>query len=99
MKLSKEQENEMFFYLKRELVRLSNVMSKVKLVENVDERISEVFALAKSYFNDAKYFYDKKEFVKSFELVNYCWGLLDALAISKTLSVPKRFRSWFKAEF
>ncbi|MGB9748735.1 MAG: DUF357 domain-containing protein [Candidatus Woesearchaeota archaeon] len=99
MKLSEEQERELFFYLKRELRRLSVVMLNVKVFKNSDESSFELFNLANSYFNDAKYFYEKNEFVKSFELANYCWGLLDALAISKALNVPKRLRHWFKAEF
>jgi hypothetical protein len=99
MKIEEEQERELFFYLKRELKRLSVVMPNVRVFKNEGESSFEIFNLASSYFNDAKYFYEKNEFVKSFELVNYCWGLLDALAISKALDVPKRLRPWFKAEF
>ncbi|MEM2121255.1 MAG: DUF357 domain-containing protein [Candidatus Woesearchaeota archaeon] len=99
MKITPEQERELFFYLKRELNRLSVVIKSVKLIGKSDKKFLDILNLAKCYFNDAKYFYDKKEYVKSFELLNYCWGLLDALAISKMLKVPKRFQKWFKTEF
>jgi hypothetical protein len=46
-----------------------------------------------------KYFFKKDEHVKAFELQNYVWGLLDSLALSKAIEVPKEFQKYFKAEF
>ncbi|MEM1536125.1 MAG: DUF357 domain-containing protein [Candidatus Pacearchaeota archaeon] len=95
MRLTKKQEKELFFYMQRELKKLKEVFKEVELK---NEKASEIFCLAKTYFEDALYFKEKKEYVKVFELVNYCWGLLDALAISKALKIPTKMKKWFKIE-
>jgi len=93
-KLPQKQHDELFFYLERELKKLREVFEKVKVKKDAD-----AFKLALSYFQDAKHFDKKKEYVKAFELVNYVWGILDALAISKDISVPKEIQKWFKNDF
>jgi hypothetical protein len=94
MKLPEKQHDELFFYLERELKKLKEVFKKIKIKKDAD-----AFKLATSYFEDAKHFYKKKEYVKAFELVNYVWGILDALAIHKEITVPKGIRKWFKTDF
>ena len=93
-KLTDKQHDELFFYLERELKKLEEVFKKVKIKKDLD-----AFKLAKSYFQDSKHFYEKKEYVKSFELVNYVWGILDALAIHTEMTVPKEIQKWFKSDF
>ncbi|MEM7825914.1 MAG: DUF357 domain-containing protein [Candidatus Aenigmatarchaeota archaeon] len=98
--MKKKQEKELFFYMNRELKRLKQVFSEVNLKKKVTKKASkEIFELAYSYFKDALYFYQKQEYVKTFELLNYCWGLLDALAIAKVLRVPPKMCGWFKTNF
>jgi hypothetical protein len=43
-----------------------------------------------------KYFYEKKDFVKAFELENYIWGILDTLINLKLIDVPEEYKKWFK---
>jgi hypothetical protein len=93
-KLTYKQHEELFFYLERELKKLKEVFKKIKVKKD-----AEAFKLAQSYFQDAKHFDEKKEYVKAFELVNYVWGILDALAIHKEISVPKEIQKWFKTDF
>jgi len=93
-KLPQKQHDELFFYLERELKKLEEVFKKVKVKKDLD-----AFKLAQDYFQDAKHFDKKEEYVKAFELVNYVWGILDALAISKDISVPKEIQKWFKNDF
>ncbi|UCD20519.1 MAG: DUF357 domain-containing protein [archaeon] len=95
MKINKKQEKELFHYMERELKKLEQVFKKIKLKE---KKFSNTFNLALSYFKDSKHFYKKQEYVKCFELLNYTWGLLDALAISKGILVPKTIKKWFKIE-
>ena len=92
MKLNKKMEKEFFFYLDREVKKLKVVFKNVKIKRGGEK----VFKLASSYFEDLKYFLDKKEFVKAFELENYIWGILDTLANLNLLEIPKRIRKWFK---
>lgn len=96
LEISKKQQEELFFMLERESKKLIQVFSNIKLK---DKKYSQVFNLSKTYFQDMQHFLDKKEYVKAFELENYVWGLLDALAIAKAINVPARMRGWFKAEF
>lgn len=94
-KLTKKQKEELFFYMERELKKLEEIFKEVKLK---NKKALEVFDLAKTYFQDALYFNKKDEYVKTFELINYCWGLLDALAILKALEIPAKMKGWFKIE-
>jgi hypothetical protein len=57
------------------------------------------FILVKSYYEDMKHFFEKQEYVKAFELQNYVWGMLDALAVNGLIEVPKEIQKWFKADF
>ena len=95
-KLSKEQHQELFFILERENKKLKQIFAEIKLI---DDKFSQTFNLAESYYQDMKHFFDKKEYVKAFELQNYVWGLLDSLGVMKAVQVPKELQSWFKAEF
>jgi hypothetical protein len=96
MKLSQKQEEELFFILDRENKKLEKVFSSIKLK---DQKFSEIFHLAQSYYGDMKHFFDKKEYVKAFELQNYVWGMLDSLAVMKAIQVPKELQKWFKTDF
>ena len=95
-KFSKKQKDEFFFLLKREEAKLQQIFDKIKLK---DQKFSETFKFTQSYYQDMKYFFEKQEHVKAFELQNYVWGLLDALALSKAIEVPKELQKHFKTEF
>ena len=96
MKLSQAQQQELFFILDRENRKLKEIFAKIKLV---DDKFSQTFNLVKSYYEDMNHFFDKKEYVKAFELQNYVWGMLDSLAVMKAIKVPKEMQKWFKADF
>ena len=94
--LSPKQKEEFFFILKMEEAKLEQIFEKIKLKK---QEFSEIFKFTKSYYEDMKYFFKKDEHVKAFELQNYVWGLLDYLALSKAIEVPKEFQKYFKADF
>lgn len=96
MKLTKPQKQEFFRILKREEAKLEQIFDKIKLK---DSKFEETFKFMKAYYEDMKFFFKKEEHVKAFELQNYVWGFLDALAISGAIEVPKELQKWFKAEF
>ncbi len=85
--------NELMYYLKREWEKLNIVFKEVKLVK---EEYKDLWEMVLSYYNDLKYFYEKRDYVKVFELENYIWGLLDALANLKALEIPEKIKRWFK---
>ena len=91
-RFTKKMKEEFFFYLNRERKKLEIVFEKIK----VKKAGKKVFELAKSYFEDMKYFLEKKEYVKVFELENYIWGILDSLANLNLLIIPREIKKWFK---
>jgi hypothetical protein len=83
-------EEEFFYYLDREYKKLELIFENIKFLDNKFED----FLI--SYYKDLKYFYEKKDFVKAFELENYIWGILDALINLKLIEVPEEYKKWFK---
>jgi len=85
---------ELEFYLEREYKKLEVVFKKIKyLGEN-----KELWNLVLSYWRDLKYFYERRDKIKAFELVNYLWGMLDVLANLNLIYISKDIKKWFKVE-
>lgn len=63
--------------------------SKIKIPENVDlKKVREDFLdMAQRYFDDAKYFKKKGDYVTAFAALNYAHGFLDAGARLKVFNV------------
>jgi len=62
--------------------RVLNDMDILQTVKLIDVKsIKEVIDEAKRYFEDAKYYLDRKRFKTSLASVAYCEGLLDALRL------------------
>ena len=83
-------EEEFFYYLDREYKKLELIFKDIKFLDN---RFKDFLI---SYYNDLKYFYEKKDFVKAFELENYIWGILDTLINLRLIEVPEEYKKWFK---
>jgi hypothetical protein len=49
--------------------------NKIKLSDSQQKTIE----LASQYFEDSKYYFEKKDFFTSFGCINYAHGLLDAI--------------------
>ena len=50
-------------------------IKKIKLSEFQEKTVD----LASQYYEDSKYYFDKKDFFTSFGCINYAHGLLDAI--------------------
>jgi len=55
------------------------ILQTSKLIDS--ESVKEVIQEARRYFEDAKYYLDRKRFKTSLASVAYCEGLLDALRL------------------
>ncbi len=62
-----------------------------------DKSARDLYELAKSYYEDAKYFQSKGAYLEALELYSYLWGLLDAGA-RLGLFDPGTARKHFKIE-
>ncbi|MEM0379395.1 MAG: DUF357 domain-containing protein [Nanopusillaceae archaeon] len=74
----------------REIEKLRIVFEKIKFFDLELKRFVE------AYWKDCIYFYDKKDYIKAFELVNYIWGILDCMANKQIIYVPEEIKGWFK---
>ncbi len=68
----------------------SRIQKDIKLFEENFEKIrykdlnskkKRIIELAKQYYDDSKYYLDKKDYLTSFGCINYGHGLLDAVLI------------------
>lgn len=80
------------YLTEREFEKLKEVFDSIKFVG----KEKEIWNLVISYWNDCKYFYEKGDMIKAFELVNYIWGMLDILGNLKLLKIPEEIKKWFK---
>ncbi|MBS7640933.1 MAG: DUF357 domain-containing protein [Candidatus Bathyarchaeia archaeon] len=69
------------------ILKAERVLKNMKISEGPAlvgvERMREVVDEARRYFEDAKYYFDKKEYDVSLASIAYCEGLLDALRLLK----------------
>jgi FAD synthetase len=62
--------------------KVLNIMNRVQAPVTVDaECVEKLISYAMAYFEDAKYYKDKKKFETSLTSIAYCEGLLDALRL------------------
>jgi FAD synthetase len=62
--------------------KVLNSMTRVQAPVTVDaECVEKLISYAMAYFEDAKYYKDKKKFDTSLTSIAYCEGLLDALRL------------------
>lgn len=79
--------------VEKEIERVKFALKEIKVKKGGED----LFHLAKSYFKDALYFYERKEYLKAFELLSYVFGLLDGGARLKYFD-PGKARKHFKIE-
>ena len=60
---------------KKEIDKVELILRELKMVDSKGKAILD---LINSYFEDAKYFYGKKQFVQAFEAAVMCWTYVDA---------------------
>lgn len=60
---------------RKEIDKVELILKELKLV---DSKGKDILNLINSYFEDAKYFYGKKQFIQAFEAAVMCWTYADA---------------------
>ncbi len=73
--ISEEKLQRYFKITKEALERLELAVHKKSLLKVVAD---DFLTMAKSYFNDAKYYYQKGDYVTAFAALNYAHGFIDA---------------------
>ena len=77
---------------KKEIGKVDIILKELKLV---DPKGKNILDLINSYFEDAKYFYSKKQYVQAFEAAVMCWTYADAGLHLKVFEVPDNLKEFF----
>ena len=64
--------------IEKDLIMFKENIKKTKDIKLSDSQ-KKTIELASQYYEDAKYYFDKKDFFTSFGCINYAHGLLDAV--------------------
>lgn len=82
--------NEIKELAKKEIEKMQRVFENLEILEN-----NEVIDLAKRYFEDAKYFFEKENYTKAFEAVVISWTYIDACLHFKKVKIPENLKNYF----
>jgi len=69
---------------------IEEVMKNLKILED-----NELIELAKSYFYDAKYFFEKEDYLNSFEAITISWAYIDACLHFKKIEIQEEIKKFF----
>jgi hypothetical protein len=61
--------------IKKDIIMFEENIKKIKLNKSQEK----IFELASQYYEDSKYYLEKKDFFTSFGCINYAHGLLDSI--------------------
>lgn len=76
----------------KEIKKMQPVIDSLKL-EN--KNAAELFKMAQSYFNDAKYFFEKEKYLQAFESAVIVWAYVDAGLHLKVFSISENLKKLF----
>lgn len=64
--------------IKKDIIMFEENIIKINN-ENLNNPQKKTFELASQYYEDSKYYLEKKDFFTSFGCINYAHGLLDSI--------------------
>jgi hypothetical protein len=64
--------------IEKDIVMFEENLSKIKQ-KNLSNSQEKTVLLAKQYFEDSKYYLEKKDYLTAFGCINYAHGLLDSI--------------------
>lgn len=64
--------------IEKDIVMFEENLSKIKQKKLSDSQ-EKIVILAKQYFEDSKYYLEKKDYLTAFGCINYAHGLLDSI--------------------
>lgn len=75
---------------RNQINKIEDVLKSAIVIED-----NEVFALARSYFEDAKYFFEIEKYIDAFEAITISWAYIDACLHFNKIKVDQKFRKYF----
>ncbi len=80
---------------KKEIDKVELILKELKLV---DSKGKNILNLINSYFEDAKYFYNKKQYIQAFEAAVMCWTYADAGLHLKVFEINDSLKKLFTVD-
>ncbi|MEM5815178.1 MAG: DUF357 domain-containing protein [Candidatus Aenigmatarchaeota archaeon] len=80
---------------KKEIEKMEKVIREVKIV---NPNGLEIFNLSLSYLKDSKYFFEKKDFLRSFEAIIISWAYIDVGLHLKLFEISESLKIYFTIE-
>lgn len=77
---------------KKEIDKVEIILKELKLV---DTKGKDILSLINAYFEDAKYFYGKSQFIQAFEAAVMCWTYVDAGLHLKVFEITDNLKKFF----
>ena len=77
----------------KEMGRMKEIFESIAIKE--DKRADEFYSFAENYFEDGKYFFEKKKYVESFEAFIIAWAYLDVGIKLKLFKPDKKVKKYF----
>jgi len=66
----------------KDLHKLEEIIVEFRKLE-FDKKFPSILEWAENYMNDAKHFFEKKDYFTSFGAANYAYGIIDGILISE----------------
>jgi len=77
---------------RKEIEEMGNVFKNIKILNT---KGAEIFNLSLSYFYDAKYFFEKGDFISSFEAIIISWAYIDVGLHLEFFEIPQELKKYF----
>ncbi len=79
----------------KELEMMKKVFKVIKIEEENDKTALSFFDMARNYFSDSEFFFEKEDYIRAFEAVVISWSYIDAGIKAGFFSVSSDFSSYF----
>jgi Uncharacterized protein conserved in archaea len=79
----------------REISMMEKVFRALSVKDDENKLSSEFFDMSSNYFNDSKFFMEKKDYIRAFEAVVISWAYIDAGIKVGLFEVPIDLREYF----
>lgn len=77
----------------KEIKRMEEIFSNLKILDK--KQADEFYNFAQNYFEDSKYFFEKKKYIEAFEASIISWAYIDAGLKLGFFKVEDNLRKYF----
>ena len=79
----------------KEISMMETVFKSLSVKDSDNKLSPEFFDMSSNYFNDSKFFMEKKDYIRAFEAIVISWAYIDAGLKAGLFDVPAVLREYF----